>query len=366
MNDQEQDIFGEVFETEAPKEQNDPTKQLYLLPADTAEWFIAKQAFDKPKDVKDCTASVVVRFLSWQIAPENQAVYMGSGVSTPGTLRNQLIVRYHPIPDGFGDGALSGRVPCKLQFGESCKACEERAKADKRFPRDSQPADYFKRVIAPFKAKDKTLMLGLVYTQGDGGVWETDGKIKAFEFGNFVRNGRTFTQILNDRANDADKRVRIDKKSYAGYVAPVAIRITYAWPTKGGKPEHGQYSTWSPVDALPFPVEAGGPDVSKFSKEWAIATAKHDPASWINKAAFPKLNWAEVGQYVYDVFTGKVSTEPKVDLDTADFGQLLEIVGKHPDEFADLDVSTFSYDMVEALREIVKGTFNAVKEVPHG
>jgi hypothetical protein len=112
------------------------------------------------------------------------------------------------------------------------------------------------------------------------------------------------------------------------------------------------------VDALPFPVEAGGPDVSKFSKEWAIATTKNDPASWINKAAFPKLNWAEVGQYVYDVFTGKVSTEPKVDLDTADFGQLLEIVGKHPDEFADLDVSTFSYDMVEALREIVKGVLH--------
>ena len=35
MNDQEQDIFGEVVETEAPKTQNDPTKQLYLLPVDT-------------------------------------------------------------------------------------------------------------------------------------------------------------------------------------------------------------------------------------------------------------------------------------------------------------------------------------------
>ena len=172
--------------------------------------------------------------------------------------------------------------------------------------------------------------------------------------------------ILNDRANDADKRVRIDKKSHAGYVSPVAIRITYAWPTKGGKPEHGQYSTWSPVDALPFPVEAGGPDVSKFSKEWAIAMAKHDPASWINRNAFPKLVWSEVGKWVYDVFTGKASVAPKVDLDTADFGELLEIVGNHPDKFADLDVSQFSYDMVEALREIVKGTFNAVKEVPHG
>jgi len=358
MNDQDQDIFGEVVETEAPKEQNDPTKQLYLLPAGVAEWFVPKHVFGKPTDVKDCAASLVVRFLSWQIAPENQAVYMGSGVSTPGTLRNQLIVRYHPVPDGYADGTLLGRAPCKLQFGESCKACEERIKADKRFPRDSQPADYFKKVIAPFKPKDKTVMLGQIYEQGDGGEWVTDGKIRAFEFGNFVRNGRTFTQILNDRANDADKRVRIDKKSYAGYVSPVAIRITYAWPTKGGKPEHGQYSTWSPVDALPFPVEAGGPDVSKFSKEWAIAMAKHDPASWINRNAFPKLVWSEVGKWVYDVFTGKASVAPKVDLDTADFGELLEIVGNHPDKFADLDVSQFSYDMVEALREIVKGVLH--------
>jgi hypothetical protein len=201
-------------------------------------------------------------------------------------------------------------------------------------------------------------MLGQVYEQGDGGEWVTDGKIRAFEFGNFVRNGRTFTQILNDRANDADKRVRIDKKSYAGYVSPVAIRITYAWPTKGGKPEYGQYSTWSPVDALPFPVEAGGPDVSKFSKEWAIATAKHDPAAWINRNAFPKVVWSEVGKWAYDVFTGKASVAPKVDLDTADFGELLEIVGNHPDKFADLDVSQFSYDMVEALREIVKGVLH--------
>ena len=359
MNDQEQDIFGEVAETEVPKAQNDPNHQLYIIPEGVAEWFIAKNHFGKnPKEVKDCTASLVVRFLSWLISPEQQAVYMGSGVSTPGTLRNQLIVRYHPIPEGYADGALSGRAPCKLQFGESCKACEERIKADKRFPRDSQPADYFKKVIAPFKPKDKTVMLGQVYEQGDGGEWVTDGKIRAFEFGNFVRNGRTFTQILNDRANDADKRVRIDKKSYAGYVSPVAIRITYAWPTKGGKPEHGRYSTWSPVDALPFPVEAGGPDVSKFSKEWAIATAKHDPAAWINRNAFPKVVWSEVGKWVYDVFTGKASVAPKVDLDTADFGELLEIVGNHPDKFADLDVSQFSYDMVEALREIVKGVLH--------
>ena len=358
MQDQDQDIFGEVVETEAPKEQNDPTKQFYLLPSETAEWFLAKNVFDKPKELKDCTASAVVRFVSWQIAAENQAVYMGSGVCTPGTLRNQMIVRYHPIPDGFGEGDVSGRVPCKLQFGESCAACAEKGKADKRFPRDSQPADYFKRVIAPFKAKDKTFMLGEVYTQGPDGVWKTDGKLRAFEFSNFVRNGRTFTQILNDRSNDADKRIRIDKKTYAGYVSPVAIKITYSWPTKAGKPEHGQYSAWSPTDATPYPVEAGGPDVSKFSKEWAIATAKHDPASWINRGSFAKLSWPEIGHWVYDVFTGKVSAEPAADLDTADFGQLLEIIGKHPDKFADVDVSQFSYDMVEVLRPIVKGVLH--------
>ena len=253
---------------------------------------------------------------------------------------------------------MSGRVPCKLQFGESCKACEERIKADKRFPRDSQPADYFKKVIAPFKPKDKTVMLGQVYEQGDGGEWVTDGKIRAFEFGNFVRNGRTLTTIINDRANDADKRLRIDKKTYAGYVSPVAIKLTYSWPTKNGKPEYGQYSTWTVTDATPYPVEAGGPDVSKFSKEWAKDVAQHDPAAWINRNAFPKVVWSEVGKWVYDVFTGKASVAPKVDLDTADFGELLEIVGNHPDKFADLDVSQFSYDMVEALREIVKGVLH--------
>jgi hypothetical protein len=359
MNDQEQDIFGEVAETEVPKAQNDPNHQLYIIPEGVAEWFIAKNHFGKnPKEVKDCTASLIVRFLSWQISAEQQAVYMGSGVSTPGTLRNQLIVRYHPIPEGYADGALSGRAPCKLQFGESCKACEERIKADKRFPRDSQPADYFKKVIAPFKPKDKTVMLGQVYEQGDGGEWVTDGKIYVFEFANYVKHGRTLTTIINDRANDADKRLRIDKKTYAGYVSPVAIKLTYSWPTKNGKPEYGQYSTWTVTDATPFPVEVGGPDVSKFSKEWAIATAQHDPAAWINRNAFPKVVWSEVGKWAYDVFTGKASVAPKVDLDTADFGELLEIVGNHPDKFADLDVSQFSYDMVEALREIVKGVLH--------
>jgi len=360
MNDQEPDIFGEVNDTEAPKTQYDPTTQLYLLPENTAEWFVAKKEFDKPKDVKDCTASAVVRFLSWQIGAENQAIYMGSGVATPGTLRNQLVVRYHPIPDGFGEGAQSGRVPCKLQFGESCKGCEERNKAEKRFPRDKQPTDYFKNVIAQFKAKDKTLMLGLVYTQDDGGQWVTDGKIRVFEFGNFVRNGRTFTQILNDRANDADKRIRIDKKSYAGYVSPVAIKITYSWPTKAGKPENSQFSTWSPTDATPFPVEAGGPDVSKFSKEWATGIAKNDPASWINRNAFPKLNFAEVGQWVYDGFTGKRSAAPEVDLDVADLGQLLAVVEAHKAKFdaAGVNPADFDYSMVESLRAIVKGVLH--------
>ena len=110
MNDQEQDIFGEVAETEVPKAQNDPNHQLYIIPEGVAEWFIAKNHFGKnPKEVKDCTASLVVRFLSWQISAEQQAVYMGSGVSTPGTLRNQLIVRYHPIPEGYA--RASGRAP---------------------------------------------------------------------------------------------------------------------------------------------------------------------------------------------------------------------------------------------------------------
>ena len=42
----------------------------------------------------------------------------------------------------------------------------------------------------------------------------------------------------------------------------------------------------------------------------------------------------------------------------ASFERLLEIVGNHPDKFADLDVSQFSYDMVEALRELVKGVLH--------
>ena len=59
-----------------------------------------------------------------------------------------------------------------------------------------------------------------------------------------------------------------------------------------------------------------------------------------------------------ETILSKVSAAPEVDLDTADFGELLEIVGNHPDKFADLDVSQFSYDMVEALREIVKGVLH--------
>jgi hypothetical protein len=360
MSEQEQDIFGEVNDTEAPQSQRDPTTELYHLPADTAEWFVAKKEFTKPKDVKDCTATLVARFLSWQIAPENQSIYMGSGVSTPGTLRNQCVVRYHGIPDGYGEGAMSGRQPCKLQFGESCKACEERNKAEKRIPRDKQPAGYFKDVIAPFKAKDKTVMLAEIWEQDDGGNWVTDHKIRVFEFANYVKTGRTFTDIINARANDADKRIRIDKKSYAGYVAPVALKLAFSWPTKAGKPEQGQFSTWTVTDATPFPVEAGGPDVMKFSKEWAMATAKHDPASWINRNAFPKLNWAEVGQWVYGVFSGAISTAPKVDLDTADFGQLLAVVEANKAKFDAVGLNTAEYDysMVEPLRAIVKGVLH--------
>ena len=356
MKDQDTDIFGEVVETEAPKDQSDPTKQLYHLPADKVEWFIANRVFNKPKEKKDCTAHVVVRFLSWQITEENRMIYEGSGTSVPGTLRNQLIVRYHPIPDGF-DGDMSGRVPCKLQFGESCKACGEKTKADKRFPRDSQPTDYFKKVIGPLKSKDKTFMLGQIWAEKDG-EWVTDGKVRAFEFANYLKNGRTFTTILNDRANDADKRIRIDKKTYAGYVAPVALNITYSWPIKGDKPENGQFSTWTPTDATPLPVEAGGPDVTKFTKEWAYAMVKYDPAAWINRTAFPKLEWPAVGAWLYDVFTGKVQATPDVDLDTADFSQLLEIIEQHKDKFADVDTTEFSYDMVEPLRAIVKGVLN--------
>ncbi len=359
MNDNSSDIFGEVAETEAPQTQVDPTTQLYRFPENLVEWFLAKKAFVAPKDVKDCTASLVVRFVSWQIGASNQAIYMGSGISTPGTLRNQLVSRYHQIPDGFGDGTLSGRVPCKLQFGESCEWCAEKTKADKRFPRDSQPANYFKDVIAKFKAKDKTLMLGYIWAQGDDGKWATDGKLRAFEFSNYLKTGRPFVQILNDRANDADKRIRIDKKTYAGYVNPVAIKITYSWPVKNGKPDKDKFAGWTPTDATPFPAEAGGPNLLPINKEEAIALAKHDPADWVNKDAFAgKVTAAEVGQWVYDVFTGKVSLAPKVDLDTADFGQLLEIVEKNKAKFPDLDVTQFSYDMAEALRAIVKGVLN--------
>lgn len=356
MNDTDNDIFGEVADTEAPTTQTDPNRQLYLLPENGPEWFLPKKTFDNPKDVKDCTTSLVARFVSWQIAPENQSVYTGSGISTPGTLRNQLVVRYHLIPDGFdGNG---GRVACKLQFGESCPWDTEKSKAEKRFPREQQPPNYFKEVIAKFKPKDKTLMLFEVWEQDDGGNWVTDGKLRAMEFSNYLKTGRPFVQILNDRANDADKRIRIDKKSYAGYVNPVAIKITFSWPVKNGKPERGQFSGWTPTDATPFPVDAGGPDVSKFSKEWAIATAKHDPASWINRNAFPKVSAADAGAWVYGVFTGAISTAPEVDLAVADMGQLLAIIEKNKAKFPGINTADFSYDDVEALRDIVKGVLH--------
>lgn len=357
MNEQDPDIFGEVVETEAPTEKGDPTRQLYNLPADMVEWFNANRVFNKPKDKKDCTAAVYVRFLSWQITEASKSIYEGTGSSTVGTLRNQLITRFHPIPDGF-DGEMTGRAPCMLQFGESCKACAEKNKADKRFPRDSQPADYFKKVIGPLKSKDKTLMLGQVYTQDEHGSWITDGKVRAFEFTNYLKSGRTFTTILNDRANDADKRIRIDKKTYAGYVTPVAIRITYSWPIKGDKPDGDRFASWQPTDATPFPVEAGGPDVMKFTKEWAYTMVKLDPAAWINRHAFPKLDWSAVGTHLYDVFTGKKSLEPAVNVDDADFSQLLEIIEAHKDKFTDLDITQFTYDMEEPLRAIVKGVLH--------
>lgn len=360
MNDTDNDIFGEVADTEAPQTQADPNKQLYLIPEGVASWFLAKKEFDTPKDVKDCTRNLVVRFLSWQIGADNQPVYMGTGVSAPGTLRNQLVVRYHPIPDGFGDGSMSGRVACKLQFGESCPFCEEKNKADKRFPRDKQPQNYFRDVIAKFKAKDKTVMLFQVYEEDEQGAWATDGVVRAMEFSNYLKTGRPFTQILNDRANDADRRIRIDKKTYAGYVSPVAIKITWSWPVKNGKPDKDKYATWTPTDATPFPVEAGGPAVTPVNKEWAAIVAKHDPASWINRAGFPKLNPAEVGKWVYDVFTGAVSPHAAVDLDTADFGQLLAVIEQHKAKFDEVgvDPAEYSYDMVEPLRAIVKGVLN--------
>jgi len=360
MNDNDKDIFGDVNDTATPQEtQIDPAKQLFLLPENKVSWLVPRKHFKIPEEIRDCTVSLVVRFVSWQIAAENQQVYAGSGVSTPGTLRNQMVTRFHPVPEGFeDDGQLRRRVPCMAQFGVACRWCAEKSKAEMRYPREQQPTNYFKDVIAKFKAKDITFMLGEVWAQDENGAWGTDGKLRAFEFSNFVRNGRTFSQIINDRANDADKRIRIDKKTYAGYVSPVAIKVTYSWPSKAGKPEKGQFSTWSPTDATPFPVEAGGPDVSKFSKEWAVGIAKHDPASWINRGAYAKLSAADAGQYVYEVFTGAKSLAPKVDLDTADLGQLLTVVDSNKAKFPDLNLAEFSYDDTEALRAIVKGVLN--------
>lgn len=366
MNDSDNDIFGDVVDT-VVSNKRDPMKQLYLLPDGTDEkkgpvvsWFLAKDVLGKPKEVSDCTAAVYVRFLSWQIGADNQAAYMGSGKSEPGTLRNQLIVRYHAVPDSYDAGIkFSARTPCKAQFGETCPWCTEKVKADKRFTRNTQPANYFKEVIAPFLPKDKTFMLANIYTQDADGLWVTDGKIVAFEFSNYVRNGRTFTQILNDRANDADNRIRIDKKTYAGYVNPVVIKITYSWPTKNNKVDNGQFSTWTPTDATPFPVEAGGPDVSKFTKEWAIEIAHHDPASWINRDAWANIDAADVSKKLYGLFTGEISPEEDIDLDIADFGQLLAIIEQNKEKFEGvLDVTAFDYSMEELLREIVKGVLN--------
>lgn len=354
------DIFGDVVETEVPKGNFDPTKQLYNLPDEGVEWFLAKKEFGKPKEIDECTANLVVRFLSWQIHEETQKIYAGSGVNTVGVLRNQLVVRYHPIPEGLTGDLFSGRTPCQMQFGDSCAWCTEKIKADRRFSRDKQPPNYFRDVVAKFKAKDKTVMLGLVYKTDENGEWATDGTIKVFEFANYMKNGRTFSQILNDRANDADKRIRIDKKSYAGYVNPCAINITYSWPTKSGKVDNSKYATWTPTDATPLPhAEAGGPDVSVTDKEWAVEIAQNDPAMWINREAFASLDPVKAGKYVYDLFTGEASIDEEVDLDTADFGQLLAVVEKNKAKFEGvIDPTEFTYDMCEPLRDIVKGVLN--------
>ena len=298
--------------------------------------------------------------MSWMISEEFQTNYTGTGIATPGTLRNQLVVRYHSIPESYGDGTLSGRIPCRLQFGETCLWCGEKTKAEKRLPRAKQPQNYFRDVIAKFKAKDKTLMMFEVWKQDEHGNWGTDGKLRTMEFTNYLKNGRTFGEILNARANDADRRIRIDKKTYAGYVSPVAIKIAFSWPIKEGKPDKSQFATWSPADATPFPVEAGGPDVSKFTKEWAHDVASLDPAAWINKAAFANVVPADVGRDVYDVFTGAKSLAPKVDLDTADFGQLLSVINTHKEKFdaAGVDPAEYDYSTVEPLRAIVKGVLN--------
>jgi hypothetical protein len=352
------DIFGEVADTTPVTNAADPTKRLYLLP-ESIEWFLAKNVFDKPKDVDHCTASIVVQFLSWQITAETQSVYMGSGTSAPGTLRNQMISRFHPVPEGFEGASYGQRTPCKKQFGENCLWCNEKQHAEKRFTRDNQPTGYFKNVIAPFMSKDKTVMLGKIFIQNDAGVWDVSEKVQAFEWGNFVRQGRTFSQILNDRGNEADKRFRIDKKTYAGYVSPVAIKITYSWATKNGKPDHSQFASWSVCDATPFPADAGGPDLGDVNHEWAIEMAKNDPAAWVNRDAYKTVDAAKAGQWAYDVFTGKVSVEGEVDLDTADFGKLLEVVGAHPDKFEGvINTSEFSYQDCDALRDIIKGVLN--------
>ena len=362
MNDNTPSIFDEVQDTEAPQTQGDPTRQLYLLPQDFCTWFLPKDAFGKPKEIKQCTQHIVARFLSWQIAPESVPVYMGTGVAAAGTLRNQAIVRYHSIPDGFlTDVTGRARVPCMLQFGESCPWCAQKTLAEKRFPRDKQPPDYFKRVIAPFKPKDNTFVLFQLWARDEQEKWVSDGKVYAMEFPNYMKNGSTFREIIDRRANEADKRLRIHKPTYAGYTAPVAIRLTFSWPAKEGKPDGDKFAHWTLTDAVPFPVEAaGGPDVSNFTKEWAASVAKHDPAAWINKAAFPKVNPKEVGEWLWGVFDGKIQPAQDLNLDTADLGQLLSVIEKHKPKFdaAGVNPADFDYSMTDALRAIVKGVLN--------
>lgn len=161
----------------------------------------------------------------------------------------------------------------------------------------------------------------------------TDGKIRAFKFGNFVRNGRTFTQILNDRANDADKRVRIDKNR----MRATSRRSRFVSPTHGRPREASRSMAGTHMVACgrPLPFVEAKPDVSKFSKEWAIAMAKHDPASWINRNAFPSWFGPRSAKGLRRVhrqgFRGPQGRSGHGGLRFS-----LEIVGNHPDKFADL------------------------------
>lgn len=344
------DIFGEVEESVSIQPQR--PNPLYILP-EGVEWFVPNLEFGKPTKKEATTETAIVRFLSWKISvPES---YNLTGTTQQGVLRNMLPVLFHRIPDNYGN-YLVQRVPCRSMFGEACPWCAAKIAADRRLPRDKQPEGYFRECISPLKPKEKLLMMGIVY-KNDGGGWKPDSSIRAFEFSTFVRNGRALREIIDARANDADKRLRIDKKSYAGYVDPVAIKLSYSWPTKDGVVERGRYSAWAVVDATPFPVEAGGPNVAVVDKEWAVNVAKNDPAAWVTHddgGVDPK----HVNEWLYGVFTGQIQIAPTVNYDTATFGELLEVVNINKDKFSTLNLADFDYTMTEPLREIVKGVLN--------